>query len=67
MAVAAHPKLSLAGRKYVLLPLDEYKRHCRFTAQERGDMRMARSALAKWHAGKLRTVSHAEVKRKFGL
>jgi PHD/YefM family antitoxin component YafN of YafNO toxin-antitoxin module len=58
--------VKVSGREYVLVPRKEYER---LTAAEedRRDADRARKALARYRAGKVRTISHDEVKRRLGL
>jgi hypothetical protein len=43
------------------------RKETRVDAQDRRDAAVAAKALAQWRAGKLRTVSHAQVKHELGL
>ena len=58
--------LTFKGREYILVPRPEYER---LTAadQDRLDAAKAKKTLAKFRAGKLKTVSHATLKRQLGL
>ena len=60
----AHATLRMNGRQYVLVPKDEYRK---LTSRDQMDAELAIASLNKWRAGKLRTVSHAQLKRKLGL
>ena len=56
--------LRMKGREYVLVPKSEFRR---LTAEDRVDSAAAQRALARLRAGKLRTVSHGDLKRRLGL
>lgn len=56
--------LEMNGRQFVLVPKTEF---ARLTAQDRADARKAARALAAYRSGKLRTISHARLKRELGL
>ena len=56
--------LRMNGREFVLVPKTEFSR---LKAQDRRDAYKAQRALAQYRAGKLRTVSHASLKRELGL
>jgi len=60
----AHATLKMNGKEFVLVPKAEFRR---LTEQERRDSALAAATLKKWHEGKLRTVSHEQLKRKLGL
>jgi hypothetical protein len=57
--------LKLGGREYVVVPRRQYER---LTAreQDRRDAARARKAMAQFRAGKLKTISHEQVKRRLG-
>jgi hypothetical protein len=56
----------LAGKEYVLIPRRRYDQLTR-AEQDRQDAEVAEKAGAAYLAGKLKTISHEEVKRKLGL
>lgn len=56
--------LRMNGREFVLVPKTEFNR---LKLQDRRDAHKAQRALAQYRAGKLRTVSHASLKRELGL
>ena len=55
--------LRMNGREFVLVPKTEFNR---LKVQDRRDAQKAQRALAQYRAGKLRTVSHADLKRELG-
>jgi hypothetical protein len=63
MAVAS---LKLSGREYVVVPRKEYDRLAAAQEDRRSAARAAK-ALARLRSGKLKTISHAEVKRQLGI
>ena len=58
--------LKLGGREYVLLSRREYELLAA-RAEDRRDGERVKRAMAKFRAGKVKTVSHAAVKRQLGL
>jgi hypothetical protein len=52
------------GHEYVLVPKPVFRR---MTAEDRDDAAKAKLALARFRAGKLRTVSHEALKRRLGI
>jgi hypothetical protein len=58
--------LKVRGREYVLVPLRQYER---LTAAEadRRDAARAHKALSQFRAGKFKTLSHEEVKRRLNF
>lgn len=60
----AYATLRLDGKEFVLVPKTEFMR---LAAQERRDAQKAQRALAQLRSGKLRTVSHAALKRELGF
>ncbi|MCL2700718.1 MAG: hypothetical protein FWE88_03375 [Phycisphaerae bacterium] len=60
----AHATLKMNGEEFVLVPKAEFRR---LTAQDRRDSALAASTLKKWKEGKLRVISHEQLKRKLGL
>jgi hypothetical protein len=58
--------LKVSGREYVLLPRKEYERLAADQQNRRAAFR-ARVALAKYRAGKLKTIPHETVKRILGM
>ena len=59
-----YPTLRLSGKEYVLVPKAEFKQRWE---QDLRDARKADRAAAKYRAGKLRTVSHNNLKKSLGL
>ena len=60
----AYPTLLMNGKQYVLVPKGEFDR---MTAQDRAEAKKAKRTMAAFRAGKLRTTSHAALKRELGL
>ena len=60
----SYATLRMNGKEFVLVPKSEF---ARLTAQDRRDAQKAKRALAQLRSGKLRTVSHAALKRELGL
>jgi hypothetical protein len=56
--------LKIDGKQFVLVPKAEFTR---LTSEDRRDGRKAKHALTQPRAGKLKTVSHASLKRELGL
>jgi hypothetical protein len=60
----AHATLRMNGKEFVLVPKAEFRK---LTGRNQRDAQRAISALKKWRAGKLPTVSHVQLKRRLGL
>lgn len=60
----AYATLRMNGKEFVLVPKTEFTRA---RAEDRRDAQKAQRALAQFRTGKLRTVSHATLKRELGL
>ena len=60
----AHATLKMNGKEFVLVPKAEFRR---LTEQDRRDSALAAATLKKWEDGRLRTVTHEQLKRKLGL
>ncbi len=60
----SYATLRMNGREYMLVPKSEFQR---MTAEDKRDSATAGRALARFRAGKLKTVSHAALKRRLGL
>jgi len=58
--------LIFKGHEYVLVPRKTYERLTQ-KQQDRSDGIAAQKAVSRYRAGKLKTVSHVELKRKLGL
>jgi hypothetical protein len=56
--------LRMNGREYVLVPKSDFRR---MTAEDKRDSAEANRAMARLRAGKLKTVSHATLRRRLGL
>jgi len=62
-----HATLKMNGKEFVLVPKAEFQRFRRLTEQDQRDSDLVVDTLKKWQEGKLRTVSHTQLKRKLGL
>ncbi len=60
----AYATLRMNGKEFVLVPKGEF---ARMTSQDVRDARKAKLALDRFRAGKLRTISHAALKKELGL
>jgi hypothetical protein len=56
----------LAGKEYVLIPRKRYEQLTR-AEQDRRDAEVAEKGTAAYLAGKMKTITHEELKRKLGL
>ncbi|MCL2648177.1 MAG: hypothetical protein FWD61_14395 [Phycisphaerales bacterium] len=61
-----HATLKMNGQEFVLVPKAEFRKFQRLTEQDQQDSDLASATLEKWRDGKLRTISHAQLKRKLG-
>jgi hypothetical protein len=59
-----YPTLRMDGKEYVLIPKAEFKQRWE---QDLLDARKADRAAAKYRAGKLKTVSHSNLKKSLGF
>ena len=59
-----HATLKMNGQEFVLVPKAEFRR---LTAQDQRDSALVAATMKKWREGKLRTISHAQLKRELGL
>ena len=57
----AHATLKMNGKEFVLVPKAEFRR---LTAQDQRDSALVATTMKKWREGKLRTISHAQLKRE---
>jgi hypothetical protein len=64
MVSASYPTLKFNGQEFVLVPRGEFRR---LTAEDRRDARQIERAAALYRAGKMRTISHAKLKRSLGI
>jgi hypothetical protein len=64
-AIMGVATLKLSGREYVVLPRKQYERLLA-PEEDRRDAAQARKTLARFRAGKLKTISHERVKRELG-
>ena len=60
----AYPTLKMDGKEFVLVPKKDFRR---LIEEDRRDARKADRAVSLFKAGKLRTISHADLKRSLGL
>lgn len=60
----AYATLRMNGKDFVLVPKAEFGR---LVAQDRRDAQKVKQALARFRTGKLRTISHATLKKELGL
>ncbi len=56
--------LRMNGREFILVPKTEFDR---LKLQDRRDAQKAQRALAQYRSGKVRTVSHTDLKHELGL
>jgi len=58
--------LKLSGKDYVVLPRKRYEQLAAVEEDQR-DAAQARKLLARYRAGRLKTISHDKVKKKLGI
>jgi PHD/YefM family antitoxin component YafN of YafNO toxin-antitoxin module len=58
--------LKLGRKEYVIIPRKRYEQLTR-AEQDPRDAEIARKGRAAFEAGKMKTISHAELKRRLGL
>jgi hypothetical protein len=63
MSVAS---FKIGGKEYVVVPRRRYEQLTR-AEQDALDSRIARKAITAYRAGKLKTISHDQLKRRLGL
>ena len=60
----AYATLRMNGKEFVLVPKQEFRA---MAEQDRRDAQKVRQAVASFRAGKLRTVSHEQLKKRLGI